>query len=149
MYHFPMYFSLFFHVFSRTPPRDAFWRVQAPIYARKFGFEAILGFRGFPKWILFNSFGLIIKNHGGNLLGPTWGAGPPLQRRPPAQNCPKQSFHWFLIDFEQIWDGFSMIWEDFLMIFNIFVHTFWRRFPIGWWEYAKRKDSISIFYFCC
>ena len=134
-----MYFSLIFRVFSRTPPGDDFWRVQALIYARKCGFGTIWRFRGFPKWILFSSLGLKRSSKTmRQIYQEQPGAqGPPLQRWPPAQNCLTQSFHWFFIDFGMILDGFSMIWKDFRMIFSIFLHTFWRRFPIGNTRSAK------------
>ena len=137
MYHFPMYFSMFFVFFYRTPPGDDFGRVQAPIYAR--------------NWVLepFQLFWAkkFIKNHEANLPGPTWGAGPPPAT---ATSGPKRSktmfsliVHRFWIDFGTILDGFSMIWEDFLMVFSIWLHTFWRRFQIGWWEYANVKNLFA------
>ena len=45
------------------------------------------------------------------------------------------------MDYGPIWNGTSMIWKDILTMLNKFLHTFWRRFPICWWEYAKRKES--------
>ena len=142
-----MEFSLIFHVFSRTPSGNCFWRVQAPIYARKCSLGAILEFRGFPKWTLFNRFNL---NKSSKTMRQIYQDQPGAQAPPAtATSGPKQSktmfsfiFHWFWMDWGPILDGFSMFWEDFLMICIIVLHTFWRRFPIAWWEYAKRKELL-------
>ena len=148
-----MDFSLIFHVFSRTPPLDDFWRVQAPIYARKCSFGTVLEFRGFPKWTRFNCFGLKkLSKTMRQIYRDQPGAQPPPAT---ATSGPKLSktkcslvFHRFWMDFGPMLDGFSMIWEDFLMFFSICLHTFWRRFPTGWWEYAKRKELLRNLLIC-
>ena len=49
-------FSLIFHVFSEASPKEHFWRVQAPIYAQKYDFGAILDSRWFQEWPLWATF---------------------------------------------------------------------------------------------
>ena len=77
---------------------------------------------------------------------------PPGALAPPATatSGPKLSktkfsliFQWFWMDFGPILNGCSMIWKDFLILFYIFLHVFGRRFPIGWLEYAKRKELLQ------
>ena len=101
----------FFMFFPETFPETIFGGSKR----RSMLESAVLGnfwISGVPKMVLFACFGpkKILKTIGQNYRAPPGAPGPPLQRRPPAPNGPKQFVHWFCLDVGWILERF---WIDF------------------------------------